>query len=106
MRLTLDTLVLLAIGIVITIALLMPMPVRAETTPCGAVDDVLSTLASDYDEAPLIMARGPGRGLIFVAEPSGGTWTLLQIAASGIVCVVAADEAWELIDQPRPGVPS
>ena len=91
---------------VLAIVLLLPVPATAQQAACRPLDDVLTVLAEGHNEQPVLMARNSDTGLIFVAEPGGGTWSVLQVNRNGEACLVASGDDWQLIPTVAPGVPS
>jgi hypothetical protein len=65
--------------------------------PCSSREAITQSLAEEYHEAPVslgVMANG--NVLQVFASPDTGTWTIISIAPSGLSCVLAAGQSWEI----------
>lgn len=79
------------------------LPAFAQDPNCAPVADALAGLAKNYGEAPRVTALMTGGNfLVITAAPAGG-WTALEVQPDGTACIVAAGEAFEVQDAPKPG---
>jgi hypothetical protein len=63
---------------------------------CADHDALLSSLASQYKEAPReIGLAGDGSVVELTTTADGRTWTLLITRSDGTTCIIAAGEAWK-----------
>jgi len=76
-------------------------PSQSQTSNCGEHGAVVERLAKKYGEARqgLGIAQNNGVVEVFASEQSG-TWTIVITMPSGRTCLVAAGEAWELVNEP------
>lgn len=73
---------------------------------CGERGNVLSTLATRYQEFPVHMGlTSSGAMLEIVATESGSTWSIIVTGRDGVTCLVSAGENWRPVDF-LPGEPS
>jgi hypothetical protein len=69
-------------------------PSRAQTPQCGALAEVLATLASRYNEVVVGDGEaGGGRTLLITATPDGATWTAVMVHGE-LACLVASGVSW------------
>ena len=74
-------------------ALFIAAPAVAQQV-CGPVDDILTFLAVEHDEAVLVVGDlADGSQAVFTADPNDGSWTLLGVQA-GTACLVADGMGW------------
>ncbi|MDA8231062.1 MAG: hypothetical protein M0006_06965 [Magnetospirillum sp.] len=86
---------MLHIGIVVATVLANPVILSAEAV-CGQRDDIMSSLARQFSEAPRELGLANNGAVIELTTSSDGrTWTLLLTRPDGTSCVIAAGEAWE-----------
>lgn len=87
------------------------LTILAASTPamadpnCRGLPDALAALATNYGEQPRATALMGGSMLVITVSPQGG-WTALEVQPDGTACIVAAGEAFEVIDAPPPGDPA
>jgi hypothetical protein len=66
----------------------------AQGMPCGEAETVLSSLGRDYDEVAFLeLTAARGQPVILMAEPGGGTWTIVVLDGTQ-ACLVASGESW------------
>lgn len=57
----------------------------------------LSYLGSSYSESPVAMGlANNGSVLEVLSSKGGGTWTIIVTQPSGVSCIVASGEAWDV----------
>ena len=57
----------------------------------------LSYLGNSYSEAPVAMGLANNGSVIEVlSSKGGGTWTIIVTQPSGLSCIVASGEAWDV----------
>ena len=80
-------------------ALIFPIVASAASGPapvCGARDDILNKLASDYREEPASVAlTSDGQLLEVLKSDSMMTWSILITNPNGVSCLVANGESWQ-----------
>ena len=77
-------------------ALVFPSLVTAAPVFCGARNDVLTKLASDFREQPASVAlTSDGQLLEVLKSDSKMTWSILVTSPNGVSCIVAAGESWQ-----------
>jgi len=80
-------------------ALIFPTVLSAASGPapiCGARDDMLTKLASDYREQPASVAlTSDGQLLEVLRSDSMMTWSILITNPNGVTCLVATGEGWQ-----------
>jgi len=80
-------------------ALILPTFVSATSAAapiCGARDDMLTKLASDYREEPASVAlTSDGQLLEVLKSDSLMTWSILITNPNGVTCLVATGEGWQ-----------
>ena len=85
---------------------LSALPVAAQSSFCGARDEIVRILRDRYGEA----RRGAGlrdASALFeiFASTESGTWTLLVTRPDGHTCAIAAGQAWREDADETPGKP-
>lgn len=80
---------------------LIGAPALAEPQ-CAGLADALAGLSANYGEAPRVSALMGETALVITASPAG-TWTALEVHPDGLACIVAAGEAFGVIEPPKPG---
>jgi hypothetical protein len=75
------------------------VPVSAQDTNCGPVNDVLVGLQANFGESPMIRALMGSGELLVMTVSEDGVWTALVITADGTACIVASGEALEVVPQ-------
>jgi hypothetical protein len=77
-------------------ALVFPALAMAAPVFCGARNDVLTKLASDFREQPASVAlTSDGQLLEVLRSDSKQTWSILITSPTGVSCIVAAGESWQ-----------
>ncbi len=78
-------------------ALVIPaMAAAAPPSVCGARNDVLTKLATDFREQPASVGlTSDGQLLEVLTSDSKLTWSILITSPSGVSCIVAAGESWQ-----------
>jgi len=80
-------------------ALIFPIVASAASGPapvCGARDDILNKLASDYREEPASVAlTSDGQLLEVLKSDSMMTWSILITNPNGFTCLVVSGEGWQ-----------
>lgn len=77
-------------------ALVLPGLAMAAPVFCGARNDVLTKLASDFREQPASVAlTSDGQLLEVLKSDSKLTWSILVTSPNGVTCLVAAGESWQ-----------
>lgn len=76
---------------------------QASLPNCAPVADALAGLATNYGEAPRVTAMMTGGNFLIITAAPGGGWTALEVHPTGEACMVAAGEAFEVQDAPKPG---
>jgi hypothetical protein len=67
---------------------------------CGARADVVSWLAQNFGEAPLVRGvQGDGRLFELYAGKAGATWTVVVTEPGGESCIVSEGTSLELLPQ-------
>ena len=78
-------------------------PAVAQST-CGLHASMIMKLDLKYGEVRLGIGMGPSNLFELWASEATGTWTILEVFASGMACVRAAGEGWT-VDPPVAPVP-
>lgn len=90
-------LVLMIALIAVFSALLVADPARAQTVPCGPVDQVLTELSDQYGEQLIGQGEGPnGTQMLLFSHPEGDTWTVVGILPGGQACFIASGSHWDI----------
>ena len=77
-----------------------------ESGVCHDFEIVKGALAEEYGEIPSGMGlTNQGRAMVLFHSPETGTWTIVEMDATGRACGRSSGEAWEYMDQPQPPVP-
>ncbi|MEO1564124.1 MAG: hypothetical protein AAFR98_11870 [Pseudomonadota bacterium] len=76
-------------------------PVVAQT-PCLPRDVALEHLAADYAESRQSVALAADGSLIEVFASEAGTWTLTRTQPGGPMCLLAAGESYQYVNEPLP----
>ena len=67
---------------------------------CGERDNIIAQLAKKYGETQQSVGFQRGRGVVEVfASVDTGSWTILVTDPRGTSCLMAAGEAFELVEQ-------
>jgi len=72
---------------------------------CASLPDLMGGLAANFGEQPRVTALMGGSMLIITVAPTGG-WTALEVQPDGTACIVAAGEAFEIMDAQPVGAPA
>lgn len=84
------------------ILLALATPAQAQQA-CAPLPDALTALASRYAEAPRAQGlMADGRLMVITAADAGG-WTAMVVTPEGQACMVAAGEAFGIVEAPKPG---
>lgn len=76
--------------------LIFPALATAAPVFCGARNDVLTKLASDFREQPASVAlTSDGQLLEVLKSDSKLTWSILITSPNGVSCIVAAGDSWQ-----------
>jgi hypothetical protein len=87
-------------------AILLAQAPAAASPACGPYPTIVRALADGYHEAPAGMGlQQTGNVLQLFVAPSG-SFSLVEIAASGKACVVAGGRSWEALKPKVEGLPS
>lgn len=83
------------------------LPASAQQPACTARNDVISHLASKYNEKPVALGLANNGGVIEVITSKGGdTWTIIITMPNGTSCMIAAGEHWENLPKTLLGDPA
>lgn len=94
--------------IALTVLALVTSPAHSQATSpnCASFADLMDGLAANFGEQPRVTAMMTGgTALVITVAPSGG-WTALEVRPDGTACIVAAGEAFEIMDAQPPGDPA
>ncbi len=81
-------------------------PDSAAQMACGSYDRMQEQLIQRYEEARVGRGLGSSTVLIEVwASETTGTWTILKVYTTGMACVMASGEGWEIFEPEIPGTP-
>lgn len=84
----------LALGLLAVVAL----PATAAEPVCGSRTDVAKKLAKDFSEKPTAMGLASNGNVIEVySSIKGDTWTIVMSTPAGQSCLMAAGQAWEMM---------
>ena len=67
---------------------------------CAPREDVVKTLASNFNEKPVGMGLSSGGSLVVIFVSPAGTWTATTVSAAGDACVVSAGDGWTDLTAP------
>jgi len=70
---------------------------------CGERVDIIDTLKTRYQEAPISMGLAGNGGVVEVFASQKGSWTIVVTQPTGVTCVVSAGESWENLKGMVPG---
>lgn len=72
----------------------------AQGNNCAARDTVVERLASGYGETRQSVGLAPNNSVVEVyASRETGTWTITVTNPSGITCLVASGQAYEVLEE-------
>lgn len=78
-------------------------PVAAETRNCAPRDAVVERLAERYGESRQSIGLGANNAVVEVfASPETGTWTITVTMPTGVSCLVASGQAYEMVADALP----
>jgi len=67
---------------------------------CGARDAMVQRLADGYGEARQAIGLGSNNSLVEVfASPETGSWTITMTTPNGVMCLLAAGQAYEAMNE-------
>ena len=82
---------------------LVTEPRAAAANPqCGARDALVAHLAERYGESRRALGLAPNAVMEVYASTESGTWTIAVTTPDGTMCLVAAGQGFETIDEPLP----
>ena len=83
--------------------LLLSSAAQAQQAPAGAVcgerGKFLAHLGKNHQESPTAMGVTASGRVIEVLTSRDGTWTIIMTHPNGVTCMVAAGQAWEVVEQ-------
>ena len=92
--------------LLIAVMLFVSTSVSAQTN-CAPRSVVVERLLTGYGEQPRTIALGANNTIVEqFANEETGSWTIIVTNTAGITCLVAAGEAWQLIDPEPTGEPT
>ena len=79
-------------------------PVGAQqTVACGLYEQIIKGLLLQYKELPTARGLAANGSLIeILTSPDGETWTMIMMQPSGMACVMATGEGWQVKDYKAP----
>lgn len=78
--------------------LILAAPATAQSGNCGNHDAIVAQLANKYGESRQNMGLNQDNSIVEIfASDTTGTWTILVTMPSGISCLVAAGQNWEVV---------
>lgn len=77
-------------------------PLRAATTQCVGLADLLATLDQKYGEAVIWTGITDAALLVITANPDGSTWTAFVQRPDDMACVFAHGQQWLPGSAPAP----
>lgn len=75
----------------------LAIPADAASKLCGDRDQILDRLARGFDEKPQAIGLSADGGVLEVLVSPEGGWTILVTYPKRPTCVVAAGEAWTVL---------
>jgi hypothetical protein len=69
---------------------------------CGARDAVITHLAERYGETRRSVGMAQNAVMEVYAATDTGTWTIAITTPDGMMCLVAAGQGYETVDEPLP----
>ena len=86
------------------LAILTATGAAAQQSNCGPALDLLQVLQDRYGEVAQSRGlMGSGDLLFIFANPETGSWSVVTASPSGIACLRASGEAFEVMAPPIPG---
>jgi hypothetical protein len=75
------------------------VPVFAQGANCGERADIVAQLTEKYGEARQNVGMNQNNSLVEVfASEATGTWTILVTMPTGVSCLVAAGQNWQVVE--------
>ena len=72
---------------------------EAQTRNCADYSTVVQRLLSGYGESPRTVGMGANNNTVVqFANEETGSWTIVVVDANLVACLVAAGEAWTLLE--------
>ena len=83
-------------------------PAYSQQMPlCGPAAEILPSFAAEYGEHTIASGLSPrGYVVVYLANPTTGTWTVFRLSAEGVACIVDAGDGLQLLQPATPGEPS
>lgn len=80
-------------------AIFFGLPALAQGANCGDHDAIVERLAARYGEARQNVGLNQNDALVEIfASPETGTWTILVTMPTGMSCLVAAGQNWQVVE--------
>jgi hypothetical protein len=75
--------------------LLLSTAAVAQQSRCGSGQEIHDMLSNDYHEKPFVeMKDNQDRQFIMYVNPDSGTWTVVQLTESGLLCGISAGKGF------------
>lgn len=81
--------------------LLVSTTAQSAGTACGDRTTLLKQLEGSYKEAPISMGLAANGSVVEVTRSDTGTWSILLTNPTGVTCLMAAGEHWEILKQKK-----
>ena len=82
-------------------SLMSATPVAAQEY-CAPYQEIISALDRGYGEQPIVGGGAGPNGVMWLANPATGSWTVIVVGPDGTACVVASGVRFTAFDQGDP----
>lgn len=73
----------------------------AAQMPCTKRDDLIKYLGEKYSEASVGYGLAGQKSMIEIYVSEKGTFTIISTMSSGMSCIIAAGQNWEVLEPPK-----
>lgn len=82
-------------------SLLLSPSIASAQAVCGDRTSLLKQLEGSYKELPISMGLAANGSVVEVTRSDKGTWSILLTNPTGVTCLMAAGEHWEILKQKK-----
>lgn len=88
-------------ALILGVAAAGPPAAEAQMLPCGARDQIISSLGEKYGETRHGGGLAGSTAVVeLYASEKTGSWTILRTDTRGLSCIVAVGEGWQIDSGP------
>lgn len=110
-HIVLGMLIVLGLLVLVVLALLLPVPARAQTltmiatSPCFEIPQARAIIRS-YHEERVGLGLQSKKDLVELTVSASGSWTITRTSPNGFTCFIAGGDDWQAVKPEIKGDPS